>query len=91
MTQKTDISRAGILHGKMTASCSCVLKADFLLNLHIYMIGVGIQQFFILVFLVYAVGFHRKLMQEDVVMTKSKATTLLYTLYFCLCLITVSS
>jgi hypothetical protein len=56
------------------------------------MIGVGIQQFFILIFLVYAIGFHRKLAQESAIdhVTKTKATTLLYALYLCLCLITVS-
>ena len=50
------------------------------------------QQFFILVFLVYSIGFHRKLVQEDAVdgITKRQATTLLYTIYLCLCLITVS-
>jgi hypothetical protein len=56
------------------------------------MIGVGIQQFFILVFLVYAIGFHRTLADEQAAdkVASRRATTLLYTLYLCLCFITVS-
>ena len=60
--------------------------------LHIYMIGVGLQQLFILIFLGYAMGFHRMVIQEKALdgATKAKALTLLYTLYACLALITVS-
>ena len=62
-------------------------------DLHIYMCGVGVQQLFILVFLVYAVGFHRIVIREQALepAIKSKAMTLLYVLYACLALITVST
>ena len=55
------------------------------------MIGVGIQQLFIFVFLGYAIGFHQTITQEGVLdgVTKTKAKSLLYSLYACVILITV--
>ncbi len=55
------------------------------------MAGVGIQQFFILAFLAYAISFHRTLNREAYSdqNSRSKAMTLLYSLYLCLALITV--
>lgn len=62
-------------------------------DLHIYMIGVGIQQLFILVFLGYAIGFHRVVLQEQALggVARAKIMTLLYTLYASIALITVSN
>ena len=60
-------------------------------DLHIYMAGVGMQQLFILLFLLYAMAFHRQITREQTLdtATRSKALTMLYSLYVCLALITV--
>jgi hypothetical protein len=60
-------------------------------GLHIYMGGVGIQQFFILVFIFFATQFHRAVLRGQGLdrKTKSNALKLLYTLYAVLVLITV--
>ena len=91
-TQDNDISRAQILNGQIPPF-AVVNVTDIVADLHIYMIGVGIQQFFILVFLVYAIGFHRQLLRTQVVDSgaKRRAMSLLCTLYLCIMLITVSA
>ena len=55
------------------------------------MIGVGIQQLFILIFVGFAIAFHRTVLRENFLDTtdKRKALTLLYALYVCLALITM--
>lgn len=55
------------------------------------MAGVGIQQLFILIFFVYAIGLQRSIQTENLLSqeTRSGALTLLYTLYACLALITM--
>ena len=60
-------------------------------DLHIYMGGVGVQQLFIVVFVIYAVGFQRTVVQERLLdgRTKTKLDSLLCTLYICLGLISV--
>ena len=60
-------------------------------DLHIYMGGVGAQQFFILAFLAYAIGFHRAVIRGTLLdrSSRSRALTMLYSLYVCLALITV--
>jgi hypothetical protein len=62
------------------------------LDLHIYMAGVGMQQLFILVFIVFAIGFHRTIVRERYLHVDAKRTalTLLYVIYAILALITVS-
>ncbi|KAK3725926.1 hypothetical protein LTR37_000074 [Vermiconidia calcicola] len=74
-----------------TQSSPTISASEVLKDLHIYMAGVGVQQFFILVFLACAIQFHRTILQERKLngVTKSKAMTLLYTLYTCLVLITM--
>ena len=55
------------------------------------MAGVGVQQVFILIFLVFAIGFHRTLLREKILgQNKVQVMSLLYTLYIVLALITVS-
>jgi hypothetical protein len=56
------------------------------------MIGVGVQQFFILVFLIYAIRFHQTITREGALdtATKVRALRLLIALYICVALISVS-
>lgn len=58
-------------------------------GLHVYMAGVGVQQFFVLVFVVYAISFHVKILRQRR-SDAQKALVLLYVLYACLALVTVS-
>jgi hypothetical protein len=63
-------------------------------GLHIYMIGVGIQQAFILLFIFFAVKFHRTLLSEPLrrlISETKSALGLLYTIYTVLILITVNA
>ena len=55
------------------------------------MAGVGVQQLFILIFLAYAIGFHRTITTEGWLdaAVRSKAVKLLSILYVCLALISV--
>ncbi|KAJ5107809.1 hypothetical protein N7456_004484 [Penicillium angulare] len=57
-------------------------------GLHIYMGGVGLQQLFVLVFIVCAIVFHIKIVRQKRLDAK-KASLLLYVLYACLALITM--
>lgn len=63
----------------------------FFLAIHVYMGGVALQQFFILVFLFYAIKFHRIVFQQirQGVEGVSSALPLLYAMYIVLMLITV--
>lgn len=60
-------------------------------DLHIYMAGVGVQQLFILIFLAFAVGFHRVIRMEETLdaTTRIRALRLLTVLYVCVALISV--
>lgn len=77
----------------MTQSGPNLSEETILRYLHIYMGGVGVQQLFILTFLVYAFGFHRTVLQERLLDSNinAKCMTLLYTLYICVGLISVST
>lgn len=50
--------------------------------------GVGVQQFFVLVFVVYAISLHTKILRQRR-SDAQKGLILLYVLYACLALITV--
>lgn len=68
------------------------ILANIVPAIHIYMGGVGVQQFFILVFLFFAIQFHRNILQQlrQGVEEVSSALPLLYAIYAVLMLITVS-
>ncbi|KAK5165804.1 uncharacterized protein LTR77_008727 [Saxophila tyrrhenica] len=74
-----------------TQSSPTISNEEVLKDLHIYMGGVGIQQLFILVFLGYAIGFHRTIKRQTALdgHARSRALVMLYTLYICLLLITI--
>lgn len=59
------------------------------LGLHIYMAGVGAQQLFVIIFIICAIFFHRKILRQQRP-DLNKALLLLYVQYVCLALITVS-
>jgi len=63
------------------------------LGIHIYMGGIGLQQFFIVLFTALAIAFHREMLQLDKsgVVLRHGWQKLLYVLYASLALITVSS
>ncbi|KAM3086915.1 hypothetical protein ACMFMG_001035 [Clarireedia jacksonii] len=79
------------IYGASTASGDDQPEHTILLGLHVYMIGVGIQQFFICVFLVYAIQFHATLRRQDGqgLFTPKSAYGLLYAIYAVILLITV--
>lgn len=58
-------------------------------GLHIYMIGVGIQQAFIVLFSAVLVRLHRRLLNEAPRAEVTRATRLLYVVYAALLLITI--
>ncbi|KAH8698854.1 RTA1 like protein-domain-containing protein [Talaromyces proteolyticus] len=74
------------IYGGARASQSNVPTSTVLDGLHIYMAGLGIQQFFILIFCVFAYSFHRTMNHEG--NKPRKAYLLLYTVYAELILIT---
>ncbi|MCJ1301210.1 hypothetical protein MMC08_004009 [Hypocenomyce scalaris] len=57
-------------------------------GLHIYMIGVGVQQTFALLFLFFVINFHRTLFKERLTNETSRALPMLYAIYAVLTLIT---
>ena len=61
-----------------------------LLGLHIYMGGVGLQQFFICCFVGLAIRFQRQMKRDTPVTDQRRALSMLYILYAVLTLITVS-
>ena len=63
---------------------------DFPLGLHVYMGGVGLQQFFILCFIGLAIRFQRQMKRDAPVSDQKRALRMLYILYTALTLITVS-
>ena len=77
------------VYGAAQAAGNNVSYSTEMTGLHIYMGGVGIQQLFVLGFVFFAGAFHRKVLEqrrED----RARALGLLYVLYACLALITVS-
>ncbi|KAL4786814.1 RTA1 like protein-domain-containing protein [Aspergillus varians] len=76
------------VYGAGQASGNDVSFSDEMLGLHVYMAGVGAQQLFVLMFVVCAISFHRKILRQrrpDL----PKALLLLYVLYACLALVTM--
>ena len=71
------------------ASGNNVKEDQILRGIHIYMGGIGIQQFFIIIFTVLAVQFHRDLHQQPRTKGNRQARYLLYVLCTVLVLITV--
>ena len=71
------------------------LPADQMKAIHVYMGGIGLQQFFIFVFLGLAVKFNMEMLKMEsrgrLASTKTEWRRLLYALYASLGLITVSS
>ncbi|KAJ6017113.1 hypothetical protein N7451_000492 [Penicillium sp. IBT 35674x] len=75
------------VYGAAQAAGNNVSYSTEMSGLHIYMAGVGVQQFFVLVFVVYAISFHIKILRQRRSDAR-KAEILLYVLYACLALIT---
>ncbi|KAH8813021.1 RTA1 like protein-domain-containing protein [Xylogone sp. PMI_703] len=64
--------------------------ADQILHaIHVYMVGVGIQECFILVFAAFAIRFHYTLVRARNIERKGDAIQLLYAMYIVLILITI--
>jgi hypothetical protein len=80
------------LIGASIVSGTNVAPKTMQLGLHIYMGGIGMQQFFICIFAGLAVVFHREMLavQRSGMVAKPGWKRLLYTLYVSLVLITVS-
>ncbi|KAJ5884530.1 hypothetical protein N7504_012102 [Penicillium tannophilum] len=76
------------VYGAAQAAGNNVSYSTEMSGLHIYMAGVGVQQFFVLVFVVYAISFHIKILRQRRSDAR-KASILLYVLYACLALITM--
>ncbi|KAF7958870.1 hypothetical protein EAE96_002399 [Botrytis aclada] len=79
------------IYGAATASSDNATTSEILDGLHVYMVGVGIQQFFIFVFLFFAFKFHQTLRDQSRrnLHTPRQAWRLLYTLYAVILLITI--
>ncbi|PVI00601.1 hypothetical protein DM02DRAFT_671901 [Periconia macrospinosa] len=77
--------------GASSSGASRHANQQVLNAIHIYMGGVAVQQFFILVFLFYAIKFHRMVLQQIQQGTEgvSGALPLLYAIYAVLLLITI--
>ena len=77
------------LYGAASASGDHLPTSTVLRGLHIYMAGVGLQQFFIFCFCYLAFRFHRNLNAQPQSVRVRRAKTLLYVLYLVLTLITI--
>lgn len=77
------------LGGAASASGDNVPDSQILTGLHIYMVGVGIQQIFIFLFCYLAFRFHQNLNRQPQSTRLVQARTLLYVLYFVLLLVTI--
>lgn len=75
--------------GASAASGTDISKSQIMTGLHIYMGGVGFQEFFILVFLYIAVRFQLRVLRESTPDQQVRGLRLLYVLYAALILITV--
>ena len=76
------------VYGAAMAAGDNISYHDEMTGLHIYMAGVGVQQLFVLMFVVCAIFFHLKILRQQRSDLK-KALLLLYVLYACLALMTV--
>ncbi|KAG8526875.1 uncharacterized protein KY384_008304 [Bacidia gigantensis] len=77
------------LTGAVMASGDDLTNAQIMRGLHIYMGGVGIQQFFILCFLFLAFRFQQRMKRDTPMASMHQPLALLYTIYAVLFLITV--
>ena len=68
----------------------CRTSVDLLPGLHIYMGGIGLQQFFICCFVGLAIRFQRQMKRDAPVTDQKRALRMLYILYAVLTFITVS-
>lgn len=75
--------------GASMASGDNIPQSQIFRGLHIYMGGVGLQQFFICCFIGLAVRFQRHMKQDTYVTDQKRAFRMLYILYAVLTLITV--
>ncbi|KAJ5657867.1 uncharacterized protein N7484_001516 [Penicillium longicatenatum] len=76
------------VYGAAQAAGNNVSYGTEMAGLHIYMAGVGVQQFFVLLFIIYAISFHTKVIRQRC-SDAQKALVLLYILYACLALVTM--
>lgn len=77
------------VYGAASASGTDLKTKQILLGIHIYMGGVGFQQFWIIVFMMLAYFFHRELLRQSKTDEVRKAFNMLYVIYAVLILITV--
>ncbi|KAF7906486.1 hypothetical protein EAF00_000765 [Botryotinia globosa] len=91
VTDATLLSLIIQVYGAAAASGDTATPSQILDGLHVYMIGVGIQQFFIFVFLFFAFKFHQTLRGQSrrKTYTPRQAWSLLYALYAVILLITI--
>ncbi|KAH6676560.1 RTA1 like protein-domain-containing protein [Halenospora varia] len=79
--------------GAASASGNDLTQDEVLKGLHIYMAGVGIQQFFIFVFVLFAIKLHRTILSQSALNISNNSAKspfpLLYTIYAVLLLITI--
>jgi hypothetical protein len=80
------------LGGGLIISGTNIKPKTFQLGIHIYMAGIGLQQFFILMFTILAITFHRRVLQLQTQgqFVQPGWKRLLFTLYASLALISVS-
>ncbi|KAJ6008131.1 hypothetical protein N7540_012107 [Penicillium herquei] len=76
------------VYGAASASGSDIPYDTEMMGLHVYMGGVGLQQFFVVMFVICAIFFHRQILQQRRQDMKT-ALLLLYVLYGVLALITL--
>ncbi|KAJ5703628.1 hypothetical protein N7493_011553 [Penicillium malachiteum] len=76
------------VYGAATASGNDIPYSTEMMGLHVYMGGVGLQQFFVIMFVICAIFFHRQILQQKRSDMKT-ALLLLYVLYGVLALITL--
>lgn len=93
MKASSQIERAFMVQGAgaSIASANDIPPKQLALGLHIYMGGIGLQQFVILIFTYLAIRFQQRTRQEEYNSALVGARKLLYVLYAVLTLITVSS
>ncbi|KAJ5627410.1 hypothetical protein N7528_004837 [Penicillium herquei] len=76
------------VYGAASASGNDIPYNTEMMGLHVYMGGVGLQQFFVIMFVICAIFFHRQILQQKRSDMKT-ALLLLYVLYGVLALITL--
>ncbi|KAI9734080.1 MAG: hypothetical protein M1818_007018 [Claussenomyces sp. TS43310] len=77
------------VYGAISASGDNISNSTALRGIHIYMIGIGVQQAFILLFMILAIGFHRELARQPKSKRSTRVMALLYVIYGVLLLITI--